>query len=56
MIKLFYLLPILMCAFWWSYINSKGYTIKESWKGFAYIIAFNAVIILFFVIMLFVLR
>ena len=56
MIKLFFLLPILMCLFWWFYINSKGYTVKESWKGFAYIIGFNSVIILFFVVMLFVTR
>jgi len=54
MIKLFFLLPLLMCSLWWWYIDAKGYSVKESWKGFAYILAFNSVIILFFILMLFI--
>lgn len=54
MIRLFILLPILMCAVWWWYLNDRGYTIKEGLKGFTYIILFNAVIISFFVLMIFV--
>jgi hypothetical protein len=54
MIKLFFLLPLLMCLFWWFYINSKGYSIKETWKSFSYIIAFNMIVILFFVSMMFI--
>lgn len=56
MIKLFFLLPLLMCAVWWWYINSKGYSVKQAWKGFAYIIGFNVVVILFFTLMLFLTR
>ncbi|WP_206483785.1 hypothetical protein [Thalassotalea sp. G2M2-11] len=54
MIRFFFLLPLIMCAIWWSYLNSKGFTAKQGLKGFLYIFAFNAIIIGFFVIMLFV--
>ncbi|MEW6982333.1 hypothetical protein AAD001_06755 [Colwelliaceae bacterium 6471] len=54
MIKLFFLLPIVMCAIWWWYLNDRGYTIKEGLKGFAYIFAFNGIIVAFFVLMLFI--
>jgi len=43
-----------MCAFWWWYLNLRGYTVKDGLKGFIYILSFNAIIIGFFVIMLFV--
>ncbi|WP_448569361.1 hypothetical protein [Thalassotalea ganghwensis] len=54
MIRLIFLLPIVMCAIWWWFLNSKGYTLKDGLKGFAYIFAFNAIIIGFLVVMLFV--
>jgi hypothetical protein len=54
MIKFFFLLPILMSAIWWFYLDSKGCTLKQGLKGFAYIIAFNLVIISFFILMLYV--
>jgi len=54
MIKFFFLVPILMSAIWWWFLDSKGYTLKQGLKGFAYIIAFNAIIIAFFILMLFV--
>ncbi|MFT5757140.1 MAG: hypothetical protein ACI9LM_001865 [Alteromonadaceae bacterium] len=54
MIKLFFLLPIIMCTIWWWYLNDRGYTIKEGVKGFTYILSFNAVIVAFFVMMLFI--
>jgi hypothetical protein len=54
MIKLLFLLPIIMCLFWWQYLKAKGCSIKDGVKGFAYIIGFNAVLIVFFVVMLFV--
>jgi hypothetical protein len=43
-----------MCAIWWYYLNIKGFTVKEGAKGFAYILGFNAVIIGFFILMLYV--
>lgn len=52
MIKLFFLLPMIMCAIWWSYLNSKGYTVKDGLRGFAYILSFNTVVIAFFMLMI----
>jgi hypothetical protein len=43
-----------MCAIWWLYLNSKGYTVKDGMKGFLYILAFNAIIIAFFILMIWV--
>ncbi|WDD98149.1 MULTISPECIES: hypothetical protein [Thalassomonas] len=54
MIKFFILLPILMCGIWWWYLTEKGYTVKDGLRGFAYIISFNAIIIGFFILMIFV--
>jgi hypothetical protein len=54
MIKLFFLLPIIMCAIWWWYLDDKGYSLKEGLKGFIYILSVNAVLILFLVMMIFV--
>ncbi|NMP32177.1 hypothetical protein HII17_11405 [Thalassotalea sp. M1531] len=54
MIRLFFLLPILMCGFWWFYLEQKGFKAKDGIKGFAYILAFNAIILGFFLIMLYV--
>ena len=52
MIRLFFLLPIIMCAIWWWYLNNRGYSLKEGLKGFIYILSFNAVMVLFFVMMI----
>ena len=54
MIQLFFLIPILMSAIWYWYLNSNNYTIKQGIKGFGYIFVFNAIIISFFVLMLFI--
>jgi len=54
MIKLFFLLPIIMSAIWYWYLNTHGYSLKEGVKGFTYIFAFNAFIIGFFVLMIWV--
>lgn len=53
MIRLFFLIPIIMCAIWWWYINSKGYRVKDAKAGFIYILAFNALIIGFFILMMY---
>lgn len=52
MIRLFFLLPVVMCALWWFYLNQKGYSAKDGIKGFVYILALNAVIIGFFLMMI----
>lgn len=54
MIKLFFILPLLMSGIWLWYLKSNGYTIKEGLKGFTYILAFNAFVIAFFVMMIYV--
>lgn len=54
MIKFLFLLPIIMSAIWWWFLNSKGYTLKQGLKGFIYIIAFNTFVISFFVLMIYV--
>ena len=54
MIKFFFLLPILMSAIWWWYLNNRGYSLKDGLKGFGFIVLFNAVIIGFFTLMIFV--
>jgi hypothetical protein len=54
MIRLFFLLPIMMCAIGWWYLNDKGYSLKEGLRGFIYIVSFNVVLILFFVMMIWI--
>jgi len=56
MIKFFFLIPIIMCVIWTWYLDSHGYTLKQGLKGFAYIFAFNAIIIGFFVMMIWITR
>lgn len=46
MIKLFFLMPVFMCAVWYCYLKQSGWTIRQGKKGFAYIIAFNGCIAL----------
>ena len=48
------LMPIIMCAIWYFYLSSKGYGLKDCAKGFKYILIFNAVIISFFILMIWV--
>jgi len=54
MIKLFFLLPLFMCAIWWWYLNNHGYSVKDGIKGFIYILSFNTVIVLFFAMMIYI--
>jgi len=45
-----------MCAIWAWYLNERGYSLKEGIRGFTYILAFNLIIIGFFVMMIFISR
>lgn len=56
MIRLFVLMPIVMCVIWWWYLNMKGYTAKDGLKGYLYIFAFNAVIAAFFFVLMILTR
>lgn len=54
MIKFFFLLPLITCGIWWAFLNMKGYKATDGLKGFAYILTFNALIIVFFLVMIYV--
>ncbi|WP_181901508.1 hypothetical protein [Thalassotalea euphylliae] len=54
MIKLFFLLPILMCSIWWLYLNQKGYSAKDGLKGFAYILGLNGLLLGFLLVMMYI--
>jgi hypothetical protein len=54
MIKFFFLLPIIMCAIWTWYLSAHNYSLKQGIKGFTYILAFNAILIGFFVMMIYI--
>jgi len=53
MIKFFFVLPIIMCAIWWWYLDNHGYSLKEGVKGFTFILVFNSIIIGFFIMMIY---
>jgi len=53
MIKLFTLLPLLLCLLWWMYLRQNNWTIEQGKKGFYYIIGLSAVIGLFYILMYF---
>jgi len=53
-IKLFVLLPLIMCAIWGWYLQDRGYTLKQGLIGFVYIILLNVVIIAFFAMMIYI--
>lgn len=54
MIKFFFLIPIIMCAIWTWYLGVHNYSLKQGIKGFIYILAFNSILIGFFVMMIYI--
>ncbi|WP_448211435.1 hypothetical protein [Colwellia sp. MEBiC06753] len=54
MIRLFFLLPIIMCGIWWYYLNLKGFQAKDGIKGFAYILTLNGIILGFLLVMMYI--
>ena len=44
MVRLLFLLPLLMFAAWFWFLQVQGLSIKQGWKGFMYIAIFNAII------------
>lgn len=44
MIKLLFLLPLAMCGLWYWYLQQHGWSIRQGWKGFGYILGFNLAI------------
>ncbi len=56
LLRLFFILPVIMCLIWWWYLKSNNYSMKQGLKGFAYIIAFNLILVGFFSIMIHITR
>ena len=54
LLRLFFILPIIMCAIWWWYLTKHNYTAKQGLKGFLYIIAFNLILVGFFTLMIYI--
>ncbi len=52
LLRLFFILPVIMCLIWWWYLKSHNYSVKQGMKGFAYIIAFNLILVGFFSLMI----
>lgn len=52
LVRLFFILPIVMCLIWWAYLRHHNYTAKQGLKGFGYILGFNLVLIGFFTLMI----
>ena len=53
LLRFLFILPLLMSLIWWWYLQENNYTIKQGLKGFGYIAAFNAIIISFFTLMIY---
>ena len=54
LMRLFFILPIIMCVVWLWYLQKNNYTAKQGIKGFAYIFAFNLILIGFFSLMIYI--
>lgn len=52
MFRLLFLLPIILCLVWYFFLKSNGVPIKKGKKGFIYILAFSAIVLGFFILML----
>ncbi len=53
LVRLFFIVPIIMCLIWWGYLRQNNYTAKQGLKGFIYILAFNLILIGFFTLMIY---
>lgn len=54
LLRLFLIVPIIMCLVWTWYLNKHNYTAKQGLTGFAYIFAFNGILIGFFSLMIYI--
>ncbi len=52
MFRLLFLLPIILCLIWYFFLKANGVPIKQGKKGFIYILAFSAIVLGFFILML----
>ncbi|MBE0362877.1 hypothetical protein PULV_a0466 [Pseudoalteromonas ulvae UL12] len=54
MIRLMFLLPIILCLAWYFFLKANNVTMKEGRKGFFYILAFSAILLGFFSMMIYI--
>ncbi|EKE84293.1 hypothetical protein [Idiomarina xiamenensis] len=52
MIRLFVIIPIVLCLLWLVYLRWHGWSLKQGRQGFVYIIVFSATIAAFYSVML----
>lgn len=48
MIRFFFLVPLLLCIFWWLYLRKNNWTIEQGKQGFFYIIGLSAIVMAFY--------
>jgi hypothetical protein len=54
MLRLLFLLPLVLCLIWYSYLSANNWTVAQGKKGFIYIMAFSGSVAAFFLLMLLV--
>ncbi|CAM4019331.1 hypothetical protein PMAG_a3367 [Pseudoalteromonas mariniglutinosa NCIMB 1770] len=52
MFRLLFLMPIVLCLIWYFFLKYNQVPIKQGKKGFIYILAFSALVLGFFVLMM----
>ncbi|PHN90641.1 hypothetical protein CSC79_05765 [Pseudoalteromonas sp. 3D05] len=52
MFRLLFLLPVILCIIWYFFLKQNGVPIKQGKKGFIYILAFSALVLGFFILMI----
>jgi hypothetical protein len=52
MFRLLFLLPVVLCLIWYFFLKKNGVPIKQGKKGFIYILAFSALVLGFFILMI----
>lgn len=52
MFRLLFLLPIILCLVWHFFLKANGVPFKKGKKGFIYILAFSAIVLGFFILMI----
>lgn len=51
MIKFFFIIPLLLCLGWWTYLRHNDWSLEQGKKGFFYIIGLSVVVSLFYLVM-----
>ncbi|CAM4362834.1 hypothetical protein [Pseudoalteromonas ostreae] len=52
MFRLLFLLPVILSLGWYFFLKANDVPIKQGKKGFIYILAFSAIVLVFFILMI----